>query len=107
MPSFPSKSKAQSARISRTNVTEETLTARAGMALFSRYLAATGLPAYLATLFSSLRKSGKGIALADLFKQLLCFFFDGTSRHLTFFDELKEKAGYTAAIETPPGHDRA
>ena len=100
MPSFRAKSKAQSARISRTNVTEETLTARAGMALFSRYLAATGLPAYLATLFASLRKSGKGIALADLFKQLLCFFFDGTSRHLTFFDELKQKAGYAAAIET-------
>ena len=102
MPSFRAKSKTPAARITRTNVTEETLTARAGMALFSRYLAATGLPAYLATLFSSLRKSGKGIALADLFKQLLCFFFDGTSRHLTFFDELNEKAGYAAAIETRP-----
>jgi len=102
MPCFRAKSKAPSARISQTNITDETLTARAGMALFSRYLAATGPPAYLAALLAPLRKSGKGIALADLFKQLLCFFFDGTSLHLTFLDRLKEKAGYAAAIETRP-----
>jgi hypothetical protein len=36
----------------------------------------------------------------EIFKQLFCFFLDGSSRHLVYFDALKEDAGYAASIET-------
>lgn len=87
----------------RADVTSDTLTSRAGLALFSRYLRGTGLLPELARLFGSIRKSGKGLSVAELFHQILCFFLDGTSRHLVRFDALREDAGYAGAIEMAPG----
>jgi hypothetical protein len=52
--------------------------------------------------FGSIRKSRKGQAVAEIFKQLFCFFLDGTSRHLVYFDALKRDEGYAAGIETEP-----
>lgn len=49
-----------------------------------------------------MRKSSKGLPVADLFHPSLCFFFDGTSRYLVHFDALKRDAGYAGAIETAP-----
>lgn len=37
-----------------------------------------------------------------MFTQVICFFLDGTSRHLTWFDALKEEEGYARGIETNP-----
>ena len=34
-----------------------------------------------------------------IFKQIFCFLYDGTSRHISHFDHLKSDEGYTAAIE--------
>lgn len=82
--------------------TSDQLTSRGGLVLFSRYLRGTGLLPELGRVFGSLRKNEKGLPVADLFHQSLCFFFDGTSRHLVHFDRLKEDAGYTGAIETRP-----
>jgi len=39
-------------------------------------------------LFGSMRKHSKGHPIVELFIQAFCFFFDGTSRHLTHFDSL-------------------
>jgi len=36
----------------------------------------------------------------EVLKQLLCYFVDGTSRHLFHFDSLKEDVGYVGAIES-------
>jgi hypothetical protein len=52
--------------------------------------------------FGSLRKSKKGLPLSELFKQVLCFMFDSTSRHVSHFDQLAADHGYGAAIETDP-----
>jgi len=53
--------------------------------------------------FTGLRKSRKGQPVDEVFKQLICFFFDGTRRHLVHFDHLKNDAGHAAVIETEPG----
>jgi hypothetical protein len=39
--------------------------------------------------------------ICEIFKQVLCFFVDGTSSHLSYFDALKGDPGYAATIETP------
>lgn len=90
-------------RISKVGITDENLTGRGGVSLFSKYLTTIGILGILAEKFAFVRLSKKGLPLVDLFKQVLCFFFDGTSRHLTWFDHLQRDAGYAGAIETAPG----
>lgn len=92
------------ARIDACETTEDTLTGRAGLALVSRYLRATGIIDLLAERFSFLKRSGKGAALTAMFHQILCYFFDGTDLHLTRFDRLGEDEGYAGVIETAPRH---
>jgi hypothetical protein len=87
-------------RISKVDVTNDTLTGRAGMALFVRYLTTIGLLPILGTAFGRMRKSAKGLAVCTLFQQVFCLLFDGTSRHLRYFDALAQDKGYAAVIET-------
>jgi hypothetical protein len=53
--------------IDQVETTGETLTSRAGMALFSRYLRNLGLLSVLERLFGSMRKSEKGLPIPVLF----------------------------------------
>ena len=87
-------------RINKIGTTPDTITGRGGIALFSRYLETTGILDIVESKLKFLRKSSKGLPIWMLFKQIFCFFFDGTSRHLTYFDQLKKDKGYAAAIET-------
>jgi hypothetical protein len=89
-----------SQRINHIATTEDIITGRGGLSLFSRYLEQVGIWEILDAKFGLLRKSSKGLPLWILFKQMFCFFFDGTCRHLTYFNQLKEDEGYAAAIET-------
>ncbi|WDN89306.1 hypothetical protein BuS5_03767 [Desulfosarcina sp. BuS5] len=89
-----------SQRINKIDTTTDTITGRGGLVLFSRYLEMTGILDILNTKFGFMRKSSKGLSVWILFKQIFCFFFDGTSRHLTYFDQLKNDKGYAGAIET-------
>ena len=82
--------------------TTQKLTGRAGLTLFTRYLRGIEIFPHLDRLFGSLRKSAKGQSIPEIFKQLFCFFLDGTSRHLVYFDALKQDEGYAGAIETGP-----
>lgn len=75
-------------RIDRIEKADDTLTGRGGLALFVRYLSTIGIYPLLERTFGSLRKSRKGIPVSNLFKQLFAFFMDGTSFHLTHFDDL-------------------
>jgi hypothetical protein len=90
-----------SCRISKVEITKDTLTSRGGIALFVKYVEAIHIIALLLEKFGSLKKSSKGVTLKNLFLQVLCFFFDGTSRHLNHFDHLREDAGYAAVLEVP------
>lgn len=92
-------SQTSSQRINTIATTSDTISGRGGLALFSRYLEQCGIFELLETKFGVLRKSAKGLAVWVLFKQIFCFFFDGTSRHISYFDHLKEDRGYGAAIE--------
>lgn len=88
--------------IDDVEVTSDTLTSRGGLSLFVRYIRSIGLYTQLETFFGSIRRSGKGQPVALVFKQLFCFFLDGTSRHLVHFDTLREDEGYARGIETQP-----
>jgi len=83
-------------------VTDDVLTSRAGLSLFVRYLQGIQVYQYLEELFGKIRKSKKGLPLLEIFKQIFCFFLDGTSRHLIYFDTLKDDEGYARTIECEP-----
>lgn len=90
--------------IDKVAVTADSLTSRAGLTLFVRYLRNIALFPYLEQLFSPIRKSSKGQAITEIFKQMFCFLMDGTSRHLVYFDTLKNDEGYAKTIETDSTH---
>jgi hypothetical protein len=88
-------------KISSVLPTDEVYSNRGGLLFYSRYVTATGMLSRLQEQFGSLRKNAKGLAIDQLALQLLCFFMDGTSRHITWFDHLKHKEpGYKAMIGT-------
>ena len=86
--------------INDVEVTGDVLTSRAGLTLFVRYLRSIDLFPYLEEIFGKIRKSRKGQEISEIFKQLFCFFMDGTSRHLVYFDTVKEDEGYRSSIES-------
>lgn len=88
--------------INDVEITEDVLTSRSGLTLFVRYLRSIALLPYMEKVFAKIRKSRKGQEISEIFKQLFCFFIDGTSRHLVYFDRLKEDEGYRSSIESEP-----
>lgn len=94
--------KATTQKIDKVETTNDNITGRGGMALFSRYLDSIGILDILGNKFNFLRKSSKGLRVDLLFKQVLCWLFDGTSRHLSHFDRLKKDKGYASVTETNP-----
>ena len=86
-------------KIGSVEVTNERLTGRAGLALFVKYLHSIQLFPLLDRFFGSIRKSKKIVAVFEIFKQVLCFMVDGTSRHVAYFDPLAKDAGYAGTIE--------
>ena len=91
-----------SRKISKIETTQDTISGRGGLALFSLYLTQIGVLRILSDCFPKIRKNKKGQPAWQLFKQVLCFFFDGTSRHLTQFEHIKKDSGYAAVIEETP-----
>ncbi len=89
-------------KITSIGVTGDTLTGRGGLALFVRYLSSINIYALLLEYFTGIRRSMKGEPVWNIFKQIFCFFYDGTSRHLVYFDQLKKDEGYAAVIESSP-----
>jgi len=89
--------------IHRVETTDDTMTGRGGLILFVKYLSALNIYPLLFSFFGHYRKSSKGTPIIDIFKQLFCFFVDGTSSHLVYFDTLKRDEGYAAILETTSG----
>lgn len=87
-------------KISTIEATSERLTGRAGLTVFVAYLHQIRIFPIIDRLFGSMRKSKKGVEVFEIIKQVLCFMVDGTSRHLTYFDQLSNDAGYAGSIET-------
>ena len=92
-------------KISKVEPTDQRITGRGGMTLFVHYIDQIQvIPMLLMPLLGCLRKNRKGVPVDSLLKQIFCFFLDGTSRHLSYFDTLQKDSGYAAAIETAPRH---
>jgi hypothetical protein len=89
-------------RIANVQPCDDIISSRGGLALFARYLQAIALQQPLTTLFEALRKNQKGLPVWETLVQLFCFFVDGTSRHLTHFDRLKQDPSHAALLETTP-----
>ena len=87
-------------KIRRIEATSDRLTGRAGLTLFVAYLHNIEIFNWIDRWFGTIRKNRKGLAVTELFKQVLCFFVDGTSRRLTYFDQLSGDEGYAGSIET-------
>jgi len=90
-------------KISGVEATDEAITGRGGLSLFVRYLEKIGIfNLVLLPWFSQLRKNQKGASVYEIFKQIFAFFIDGTSRHLSYFDQLKKDKAYAGVIESDP-----
>jgi hypothetical protein len=87
-------------QIREISTTSEKLSGRAGMALFVAYLHNIEIFPLIDRFFGTIRKNKKGLGIFELFKQVLCFMVDGSSRHLTYFDHIAKDEGYAASIET-------
>ncbi len=87
--------------ISKLETTTETLTARAGLVFFSQFLTHSKILSCILNILPWVKSNKKGFKQSDFIKQMLCFFMDGSSRALSYFDELKQDEGYAASIETP------
>ncbi len=85
--------------INKIEITSNTLTGRGGLLLFVRYLSRVNIYPLLLSCFGTIRKNKKGLPTWNMFKQIFCWFYDGTSRHLTYFDQLKGDAGYASILE--------
>jgi hypothetical protein len=85
-------------RISKVESCSETLTSRAGLALFHQYLNQVDIIRLIAGCFPYLKKNAKGVGLQDLFRQVFCYFADGSRLKLTQFDCLKQDTGYAAIL---------
>ena len=85
--------------INKVGITRDTLTGRGGMVLYARYLSEVNIYPLLEGLFGELRKSKKGLVVWKIFKQIFCWFYDETSRHLVYFDQVKKDEGYGAVLE--------
>lgn len=91
-------------QISSVETTNDCITNRAGLTLFATYLQSIQLMPIMDELFCAMRKNKKGAPVVDLLLQLLCFFMDGTSRHLTQFDQLNKERSYAPLIGCKPEH---
>jgi hypothetical protein len=98
----PYTSNSNITRIEGIGTTSDKITGRAGLSFFARYVDRIGIKVLIESFFGTIRKSRKGKGIYDLFKQVICFFLDGSSRHITYFDSLKRDEGYAASIEFTP-----
>ena len=87
-------------KIDKVEETTDTLTGRGGMTLFVKYLHNVGIKQILLNHFGDIKKNNKGITVWEIFKQIFCWFYDGTSRHISYYDQLKVDEGYASVIES-------
>lgn len=93
------KTKKINTEISKIEITDDTLTSRGGLFLVTKYISKIGILSLLESIFGFIRRSSKGKSVKNIFKQIICYFFDGTSFTLKRFDKLLIDSGYAASIE--------
>ena len=86
-------------KIDKIEITRDKITGRGGLVLFNRYLTKLKIVKIFEKHFGNIRKNKKGTSLSNIFHQIMCYFLDGTSLTLSYFDTLSKDDGYAAAIE--------
>ena len=89
-------------QISHIEITTDCLADRGGLAPLMRYTQKTGIIDALADRLAGFRQRRNGLPVRDLISQIFAFLYDGTSRHLSYFDHLKQDQGYLALLECSP-----
>jgi len=79
---------------------DEQLTGRAGLSVFAMYLRNIALFPIIDRLFGTVRENDKGLAVTEMFVQILSLFMDGTSRHMSWFDHLAADNAYVGLLGT-------
>lgn len=100
MSKYSSIRRTKATKISAILPTDEQLTGRVGLHLVASYIRNIDLLPIIEQKFGWMRKNRKGLPISELIMQMICFFMDGTSRHLTQFDSLIEDSGYADLIST-------
>ncbi len=93
------KSEKIKGKIQKYEITNDNLTSRAGLNFFVKYLEQIKIYGILLSLFGFLRKTKKGSSINQIFKQIFCFFFDGTYKKIEGFNRLSKDKGYASVIE--------
>ena len=96
---IPTTSISAKSKIKDIQVTTDLLADRGGLVPLMRYADSTLVLEEVASILSPFRKGKKGVSVSALARQIAAFFFDGTSRHLSRFDDLKRDKGYHAILE--------
>lgn len=95
-----------SPKISRIEITEDTLTSRGGLFFFGRYLENIQFFRPVVDLLSDLCKNRKGQKAEKLVKQMLCAFADGRGFSMEDFTALRQDPAQAAILELAP-HEMA
>lgn len=90
---------APSPKISRVEITEDTLSSRGGLFFFGRYLENTGFLRLVDSHLADLRKSGKGRKVERLVKQMVCAFADGRGHSMMDFSALRADPSQAAILD--------
>ena len=93
-----SQKKSEIKKIDNIEESDDFLTGRGGLAIIDRYM--SNIP-WLSDLLKSmdfLKRNRNGIPVSDIIYQMIINFIDGTSPHLSYFDDLKEDPTYAALL---------
>ncbi len=92
-------SRSAKTKIDGIQVTNDLLADRGGLTPFMRYADGTKVIEEIGGILEPFRTGKKGVPVLSVARQIMAFFFDGTSRHLSRFDQLKRDKGHHAILE--------
>ncbi len=69
-----------------------------GLSLFVHHLTGIGVFPRMELLFGSIGRSQRGQPVSEVFRQVPCHFVDGSSRPLSYFNQLREDGAYAQTI---------
>ncbi len=80
-------------KINKIGESNVKITDRSGMGLFEKYLNSVEIFPLLQSFFGGFGINNKGLPVWNILKQIFYWLYDGASRYLNYFDQLKEDDG--------------
>lgn len=85
-------------KINKVESTTETLSGRAGISFFMRYIEKIKFYNFFKKIVGNPKGSSKGLSLHQFLKQIMAYFIDGTDMSISGFDRKKEDDSYRATL---------